>query len=43
MTEFDYLYCYINMIIDQESQYSEFVFNENFNFEEYNKRKCGAY
>lgn len=41
MTELDYLYCYANMILDEEKNYKEGAFNESFNFGEY-KRKCGA-
>lgn len=43
MTEFDYLYCYAHMILDDDaSNCEECAFNENFNFDDY-KRKCGAY
>ena len=46
MTESDYLYCYINMVIDDEENSQgcsrqEYVFNESFDLDEY-KRKCGV-
>lgn len=31
MSEFDYLYCYIHMLLDNDSSYREFSVNENFN------------
>lgn len=46
MTESDYLYCYINMVLDDEENQQwgarqEYVFNESFDSDEY-KRKCGV-
>ena len=46
MTESDYLYCYINMVLDDEENSQgcscqEYVFNESFDLDEY-KRKCGV-
>lgn len=43
MTELDYIYCYVNMLIDQESEseYNEKSVNENFNIEVY-KDKGGV-
>ncbi len=41
MTEQDYLYCYINMILDREISYGECSFNTSFDMNEY-KRKCGV-
>lgn len=42
MTEQDYLYCYINMILDNETSYGDYAFNASFDMNEY-KRKCGVY
>ena len=42
MSEYDYIYCYIHMLLDEENSYTECASNASFDTEEY-KRKCGVY
>lgn len=42
MSEYDYIYCYIHMLLDNENSYTEGSSNISFDAEEY-KRKCGVY
>lgn len=44
MTEYDFIYCYVNILLDENESddYSEKNINENFNLSEY-RSKGGVY